>query len=225
MKTLAFDTSSDTISAAVLTGESISAELVLTSDKNHGETILPLIEMVCNAASVSMNDIDLFALTVGPGSFTGIRVGVSTVKGFVLAGDRPVVAVSSLDALACNSDGSSPVVCPMIDARQQQIYTALYRWEENTVPRRITEECAVPPREFLEGIDGRILFVGNGAQKYAHYIEEIVGDRASFAPSFHNRIRAGTVGYIGLKKFRDGDIVNPVQLVPRYLRSSYVEKG
>jgi len=224
MKTLAFDTSSDTISAAVLEGESISAELVMTSDRNHGETILPLIEMVCRAACVSMNEIDLFALTVGPGSFTGIRVGVSTVKGFLLAGDKPVVAVSSLDALACNSDGSSPLICPMIDARQQQIYTALYRWEGNAVPRRITEECAVPPREFLEGIDGRVHFVGNGAHKYINYIEEMIGNRASVAPSFHNPIRAGTVGYIGLKKFRDGDNVNPVQLVPRYLRSSYVEK-
>lgn len=224
MITLAFDTSSDTVSAAVLDHEMVRAEMVLKSDRNHGETILPLIETVCRDARVAMDEIDLFALTVGPGSFTGIRVGVSTVKGFALTGDRPVVTVSSLDALACNSDGAFPVVCPMIDARQQQIYTALYRWGKTPFPERIADECATSPREFLEGLEGRVLFLGRGAEKYAREIEEIMGDRASLAPPFHNHIRAGTVGYIGLKKFRDGDIVNPVQLVPRYLRSSYVEK-
>jgi tRNA threonylcarbamoyladenosine biosynthesis protein TsaB len=172
-----------------------------------------------------MAEIDAFALTVGPGSFTGLRVGMGVVKGLALATGKPVVGVSALDALALNASGSSINICTVLDAGRESIYTALYRPRAGGVPERIIEERIVSAAEFLEGLGEDTLFLGYGSRSYAELINKKLQDKASIALPYLNNLRASAVGFIGLKKICEDDILDIKTAVPRYLHSSYAKLG
>ena len=223
MLTMAIDTVSRTMSIAILQDESLVAELVVDTKRHHAEVLLPAIERVLSIAAESIKDIDLFACTLGPGSFTGVRVGVSTIKGLALALEKPVVGVSSLDALALNLSHATQTICPMLDARRQEIYVALYKPLEGYAPHRISEEQVVSPKRFLKTIEGDVIFVGDGSIAYEPLIREVMQSRAHFSGPGEGHIRAGAVGLIGLKRYQGGDILDKVSVMPRYLRLSYAE--
>lgn len=221
--TLAFDTSTKSASVALLRDTSILVERLVNVDKNHGETLLPEIMNVLAMANVVLDDVELFAVTTGPGSFTGLRIGAATVKGLAVSADRPIAGVSSLDALAFNIPYSSTLICPMLDARKQEVYTALYRPRINAFPERILDEQVVAPGTFLENIDDEVIFLGDGAQAYEDIIKTSLPGNAHIAPRHLNYIRASSVGLIGLKKFYDGDTLDTLTFAPRYLRVSEAE--
>jgi len=220
--TLALDTTSRTMSVALLQDDQLVAELFADAGKQHAETLLPAIAHVLDEAGYVARDIDLFACATGPGSFTGVRVGLSTAKGLARAFERSLVGVSSLEALAMNGILSPLVICPMLDARRSEVYTALYRPDPDGFLELVDEERAVKPLEFLENLEDDILFMGDGAEVYEATIRDVLKERANFAGSLSNRVRASSVGRIGLKKSRGGDIITPLEVMPRYLRPSYV---
>jgi tRNA threonylcarbamoyladenosine biosynthesis protein TsaB len=162
-------------------------------------------------------DCDGFAVTTGPGSFTGLRIGISTVKGLGFATKKPVAGVSTLDALAYQFPLFPHLICPVLDARKGQIYTALYESTGHMKWKRVIEDCAVEPGEWLKQVHDPCLFVGDGTFVYAELIREILGDLAHFAPAYLNRVRASVVGYIGMKQILDGQTTD-VELVPHYIR-------
>lgn len=221
---LASDTSTKKAHVAILDDETVLAEVSLNTGRNHGETILPAVHELLSMAGREIGEIDLFALTVGPGSFTGIRVGVSTCKGLALALEKPVVNVSTLDALAMNVSNFSGTICPMLDARGEEIYAALYRaQEQGVIPEKIGEDRAIAPAEFLEGLKGQCVFLGDGAVRYEALIRKMLRGRSFFVPPYQNDIRAGAVGLLGMEKFRRGEVINAAVLTPQYIRGSYAD--
>lgn len=221
--TLAMDTSSRSMSVALLRDEELLAEFYLDAGRRHEESLVPAVEHVLDRAGRAMDNVDLFACSVGPGSFTGLRVGLATAKGFAGALRKPLVGVSSLEALALNVMYSERAVCPMLDARRGEVYAAVYDGlGPDGLPREIVREQVSEPASFLEQIEGHLLFVGDGSEVYKEVIRDILGERAHFAGSAADRIRASVIGRIGLKK-RDADDTGDIYaLTPRYLRPSYV---
>lgn len=223
MNILAIDTSQKTVGVALLEDEVILAETFVNRDVNHTEVLLPAIERTCQTAGLGIAQIDLFALTLGPGSFTGLRIGASTVKGFALATGKPVVGVSTLDALAQNAAWSDRLICPVLNAQKQQVYTAGYRahangWLETTARERVTHVD-----DLLGDLREDVIFLGDGAVAYAGVIREALGKRAFFAPAHQHHVRAAAVGLLGCRKYRDGDVLDLFRFTPRYLRLSEAE--
>ncbi|MBN2283204.1 MAG: tRNA (adenosine(37)-N6)-threonylcarbamoyltransferase complex dimerization subunit type 1 TsaB [Deltaproteobacteria bacterium] len=221
MLTLAFDTSSDTLAVALLRDETVTAELVLAMGRHHGETLIPSIELLLTSVNLTFDDVELMVLTIGPGSFTGLRIGVSTAKGFIMARDIPAVCVSTFEALAWNVPASRQDLCTMIDARQGKVYAAVYGCDE-----RDARELHMPgkidtPAGILADMKETTLFIGSGARTYADLIVETLGKKARILPPCYDHPRAGSIGLIGLKKFREGDTVDALKMVPDYLRVSY----
>ena len=220
---LAIDTSTKSASVALLKNTEIAAEAFIHAGVNHSATLLPTVDMLCKMSDVELEEMDLFVCTIGPGSFTGIRIGVCTIKGFALAAGKPAVGVSTLDALALNVYGSSLMICPMLDARKNQVYTALYRTGGNDLLEKKAQERSTDITEFLQSIAEDVIFLGDGAEKYAELIKKTLRRRAFFMTGIHNHVRASMVGLLGEKKFREGVMDDPVSLVPRYLRLSEAE--
>ncbi len=226
MITLAVDTSVTTTSVALLEDDDIRAELFVHTGRNHAEVLLPAIERLLASVGTEKKQIDLFAVTVGPGSFTGLRVGTSTVKGLAFVLQKPVVGVCTLDALVLNVPHPDPLVtvCPMVDAGRGEVYTALYFPSGPDTYEKTLQECVVRPDDFLASIGGEVIFLGDGAQKCRSLINEMIPERSSFVPSRFNQVRAAAVGLVGRKKFCGGDISDIMALTPDYLRASYAIK-
>jgi len=223
MLTLAIDTSTKTGSVALLEYDCILAECLINVSINHSETLLPTIENVLSIAGVKIVEIDLFAFTAGPGSSTGLRISASTVKGLALATSKPVVSVSTMDALASNVANSTITICPMLDARKKEVYTALYRSSRSGILEKIDREKVVSPEKFLKSIKEDVIFLGDGARNHVRLIGEILPDKSYFAPSHLQYVRASAVGFIGTKKFNDGDTLDLATFTPQYLRVSEAE--
>ncbi len=225
MLILALDTASRGMSLSILNYKRVLVEIALTTDRQHGETTLAAIEAALSLTEIALSDIELLACTVGPGSFTGLRVGIGSVKGLAFAHNKPVVAVSSLDALAMNVREENMPICAMLDARRGELYAACYEPRSGEIPQRVGEEMVITPQALIDKIDGKMCFVGEGAVAYADYFKETLAEKIHFAGPADNNIRASAVGVIGLKKYESGDRLSALTVMPHYLRSSYAEGG
>src|SRR4030043_1274997 len=156
MLTLAFDTTSKTAAVALLKDKEILYDTIVNTGLNHSEVILPAIDQALRRESLKINDIDLFACTIGPGSFTGVRIGVSTLKGLILATGKPAAGISSLAALALNAGKTSKLICSMMDAGRGRVYAAFSRFDKNEYLEQIGVERAVQPKNVLLDIDEEI---------------------------------------------------------------------
>ncbi len=223
MITLAIDTATKTAGVALLRDETILVEYFFNLDRNHSETVLPAVQEGLALAGFGIGAVDLFALTVGPGSFTGLRIGASTVKGLALTTGMPVVGVSTLEALAFNAVDFPGLVCPMLDARKGEIYAALYRATDGGDFNVILEEAATTPGEILGRIDGETLFLGDGAAGHLELIRKRLGERARFASPGSQGVRASSAALLGMRKYARGERLDVVSFVPRYLRRSEAE--
>jgi tRNA threonylcarbamoyladenosine biosynthesis protein TsaB len=219
MLTLAFDTSSRTAAVAVLRDDTILYDSIINTGLNHSEVLMPEIDYACRRVGIKISDINLFACTLGPGSFTGLRIGVSTLKGLMLATGTPAAGVSSLAAVVLNVGTTSKLICSMIDAGRGQVYVAYFRYNDKNILQQISEEKAVNPQEIINNTDKNTLFVGDGAIKYADIIKNIKSE-VSIASDLQHYIRASAVGILGRKKFAEKDLLDASTLVPVYLRSA-----
>lgn len=223
MLILALDTSTKSASVALLENSEILYEININLGVNHSLVVLPALQDLCRISNIAIGTIDLFVCTIGPGSFTGLRIGVSTLKGLAFAAGKPIVGVSTLDALAFNLVDSEMFVCPMLDAKKNQVYTALYGTESENILVKKEHERITDVRDFLPNIDDKTLFVGDGAMKHKKLIRDSLPDRSFFASPSHQSVRAATVGLLGWKKYYEGDVVNPMAVTPIYLRLSEAE--
>jgi tRNA threonylcarbamoyladenosine biosynthesis protein TsaB len=223
MKILGVDTSGRTGSVAVLEDDTVLAEVVVTSTQTHAKRLMSAVDVCLEMIGMTIADCDGFAVTTGPGSFTGLRIGISTVKGLGFATRKPVTGVSTLDALAHQFPSFPHLICPVLDARKGQIYTALYECASYMKWNGVVEGFAAEPREWLKQIQRLCLFVGDGATVYGELIRETLGSLAHFAPPYLNRVRASVVAYIGMKQILNGQITDVACLVPHYMRKSDAE--
>lgn len=220
MITLAIDSTAKAASAALLKDSTVIAEYTQNTGHTHSETMLPMAEAVMKAAGVTTDDVDLFAIAAGPGSFTGVRIGISLIKGLCFGKNKPIASLSAMDTLARNLEGFGGVVCPVMDARRNQVYTAIYK---DGV--RQTEDMLIPCselRDMLSVYDCPIYFTGDGYDLARKLID---------LPSIKDtpvRLRlqnAVSVALEGIKSYNENiNIFTDTTVMPIYLRASQAER-
>jgi tRNA threonylcarbamoyladenosine biosynthesis protein TsaB len=222
MLTLAIECATKSIGLALLEEEDIRAELYLRSERHHTEVLLSAIDQLLILTGKTLAEVDLLACTVGPGSFTGLRIGVSTVKGLALAMSKPVVGVSTLEALAMNVVPTSGLICPLLDAGNNQVYAGLFRIEPSGIPQVVKSEKLIDITRFLRDLDQEeIVFLGDGAVRHEGLIDKT--RRGIVCGSGQQKLRGSAVGLIGLRRYRSGSVLDTLTFTPRYLRLSEAE--
>ncbi|MDD2853439.1 MAG: tRNA (adenosine(37)-N6)-threonylcarbamoyltransferase complex dimerization subunit type 1 TsaB [Desulfuromonadaceae bacterium] len=226
MKILAIDTSTSLASIAIAIDERVVAESLVNTDRTLSARLIPEIERMLATAGLTAADIDLFASTIGPGSFTGVRGGVATIQGLALATGKPCTGFSSLAVLAMNFSLSNTLICPMLDARKNEVYAALYDCS-SSIPNAHIKDCVLPPAAFLNLIatltDQPVIFLGDGALRFSELIAQRLGSQAMYAPYPFNSPHAANGALLALHAFRHGQLLEPSQLLPVYLRASDAE--
>lgn len=215
MKVLAMDTSTREGSIALLDDYNLIAEYFTDITLTHSERVFPMILSILELTGLRLDEIDGFAIGIGPGSFTGLRVGVSIIKGLAFATDKPVVSVSTLDALAMNISFSPYLISPILDAKRGEIYTALYRWDNGI--KRLTEDMLIEPENFIRNIKEKVIFVGEGLNTYEDFLKKRLRDLALFPPLPLRNLRASNIGLLGIEKLRSGIHEDIENLSPRYI--------
>ena len=226
MKILAIDSSGPVASAAILENDQLLAECTVNYKMKHSTTLLPLIDYAAKLVQLDLSTVDAIAITEGPGSFTGLRIGSATAKGLGLAMDRPIIPVPTLSALAYGLWGTDALVCPIMDARREQVYNALYTFEENDM-KALTEQRAIYMKDVIEEVNAigrRVIFLGDGVPVYKEMIEENIRVPYTFAPAHLNRQRAGAVGALAMILAEQGIMENADDHAPFYLRKSQAEQ-
>lgn len=222
MKLLAIDTSTMLGGAALLDDESLLAESRLNVRVTHSERLLVEIDHILSRAGLTIQDVDVFAAAIGPGSFTGLRVGLSTIKGLVFATGKKIVSVPTLEAFAWNLPYSIYQICPLLDARKREVYAAIFRWTGDNFIRELNEQ-PMKIDSLLEKISEPTIFLGEGALIYRENIINKLAKKAIFAPPQLMVPSPANVAYLGMKKALRGDFEDIVKAVPMYLRKSEAE--
>lgn len=223
MNILAIDTSGPVAGCAVMKNDKIAHVVALNQGMTHSETIMPAVDYALESSGLSCGDIDVFAAVAGPGSFTGVRIGICAAKGFAHGVNKPCVAIHALEALAMNFYGFDGICCPILDARRGQVYCAAFEMK-NGMPERIMEDDAIALKDFLDRLpkDRRLVFVGDGVAAHGAAVKEILGERALIAPENLRDLRADAVCL--LAKARENEWVEAMQLRPIYLRAPQAER-
>lgn len=221
MKLLTIDTSTNTCSVALSCDGRVMGEYLLEMQRTLSERLLAGVELLLAGAGLTVQDMDGFGVALGPGSFTGLRIGIATVKGLALVTGKPVAGFSSLAMLAMNLPWADAPVCPMFDARKKEVYTGLYRCRE--LPEPVIPDCVVSPETFLARLEGPVIFVGDGAVRYREHIESRLGARARFAPASVTQPRASAGALLAEAEFARGSSVTAAALAPLYIRPSEAE--
>lgn len=226
MNILAIETSSLVASAAIVSDDIMIAEYTMNYKKTHSQTLLPMIDEICKMTEFDINNIDAIAVSAGPGSFTGLRIGSATAKGLGLALDKPLIHVPTVEAMAYNIYDTDRLICPIMDARREQVYTGVYR---NKCGNMVTVigQCAISIDELIveiEKLGEEVIFLGDGVPVFKNIIEEKLSTPHYFAPSHLNRQRAGAVAEAGKHYYERGCIENAREHRPDYLRLSQAER-
>ncbi|MBO5389505.1 MAG: tRNA (adenosine(37)-N6)-threonylcarbamoyltransferase complex dimerization subunit type 1 TsaB [Lachnospiraceae bacterium] len=226
MKILGMDSSGLVASVAVVENDILVAEYTVNHKKTHSQTLLPMLDEVVRMTELDLDSIDAIAVAAGPGSFTGLRIGAATVKALGLALDKPVVSVPTCHGLAYNMWGTDKIVCPIMDARRNQVYTGVYEFVEGKL-MVIRNQDAMSIDEligYLNTLDREVIFVGDGIPVYGAFIKENLKVKFEFAPAGFNRQRASSVATLGLALFEAGDYQDADEHKPIYLRKSQAER-
>ena len=224
MKLLAIDTSGPVCGVAILTDEGVRCECAVTNKLTHSVNLLPMIDAAFAAAGLTIADMDRIAVTVGPGSFTGVRIGVSTVKGLAHGAGKPCVAVDALEAMAAGIADFDGAVCPMQDARAGQVYGAAFR-VTGGVPERLMDDAPMKVEDFCAAVSAlgpRCLFLGDGMPVHRERIAALMGDRAVFAAPQQAYLRPASVAWLGSLA---EETVDYRELMPLYLRAPSAERN
>jgi tRNA threonylcarbamoyladenosine biosynthesis protein TsaB len=232
MRVLALETST-LLGGIAISDDSagLIAEVRLNVKSTHSERLMTGIDHLLKQSAMTIQDIDVFAVAAGPGSFTGLRIGLSTVKGFSFATGKPLVSVPTLEAFAWNLPYCRHHVCTLLDARKKEVYAALFKWADDGF-MRVIEETSIRVDRLIETItsglrtpsnDGKIVFIGEGALLYRDEIDGMMGQKALFAPSGKMVPSPANVAHLGLKKALKGEYSDPARLTPFYIRRSEAE--
>jgi tRNA threonylcarbamoyladenosine biosynthesis protein TsaB len=224
MKILGLDTATLCGSLGIIDDDTVLVEYALHREETLSARLLPAIQTLLAEARLALHEIDGIAVSLGPGSFTGLRVGLSAVKGLALAAEMPVVGIPTLDALACNLPFTPYQICPLIDARKGQIYTALYKNGAGGCLEQLTPYQVLSPTALSEAIPHQeTVFLGDGVEVCRELITQKLAAKALFAPLHLGFLRGTTVAELGLKRLGRGESDDISSLVPIYVRPSDAE--
>ncbi len=224
MKILGIDTTGQTASAALVEDDKLIAEFTLNYKLTHSQTIMPMIAEIIERSETDKASIDCIACAAGPGSFTGLRIGAATAKGFALALGKPLVAVPTLDALAYNMFETNKIICPIMDARRNQVYAAFYMWENGKMLRLTDHMAESIDRiiEVAEMLEQEVIFLGDGVPVHRAKLEQ--HENFLFAPSHCNMQRAASVAALGRILAEEGMAKSGDEFELIYLRKSQAER-
>lgn len=225
-KILGIDSSGTVASAAMAADGVLVAEFTVNNKLTHSQTLLPMIDQVVQMSGITLKEVDAIAVAAGPGSFTGLRIGASTAKGLGLALGKPIVPVPTLEGLAYRLAGSAGLVCPMMDARRNQVYTGVYRVAPNSL-EIVAEQKAMGIEEILEELaqyQESVMLLGDGVARYQETISQAAGLRFQVAPLHLCRQSAASVAALGELYYQQGKIQTAEEHHPIYLRKSQAER-
>jgi tRNA threonylcarbamoyladenosine biosynthesis protein TsaB len=226
VKVLAIETATAVCATSIVEGEKVLAELSCEEERGHAERLVGFIETISRESGVPLRDVDGIAVSIGPGSFTGLRIGLSVAKGLALALGKPLTAVSTLEALARNCGnigGEDDVVVPLLDARRDELFAAMYRREGDLLACVLAPMAArLDELRNLLAAEQKIIFTGNGTEKYLRYLLSS-GDTTKHTIPPHERsiCSAVSVGYCGAEQFAAGNIADLASLEPVYCKEFY----
>ncbi|MBE5943039.1 MAG: tRNA (adenosine(37)-N6)-threonylcarbamoyltransferase complex dimerization subunit type 1 TsaB [Lachnospiraceae bacterium] len=226
MKILAVDSSGLVASVALMEDENLIAEYTVNYKKTHSQTLLPMLDEIVSMTQTDLSTVDAIAVAKGPGSFTGLRIGSATVKGLGLALGKPVVGVPTLEGLAMNLCESDACICPLMDARRNQVYTGIYKFRDGQL-QIVKEQVPIGIEEIIEALNligERVVFLGDGVPVYQEVIKNNMEVPYSFAPPHMNRQRAGAIGARAYDYYKQGLYVSAAEFEPDYLRLSQAER-
>ncbi|MFQ6826505.1 MAG: tRNA (adenosine(37)-N6)-threonylcarbamoyltransferase complex dimerization subunit type 1 TsaB [Faecalimonas sp.] len=238
MRVLAIDSSGLTATVAVVEETQTVAEYTINYKKTHSQTLLPMIDEVVKMTELDLNTIDAIAVAGGPGSFTGLRIGSATAKGLGFALNKPLIHVPTVDGLAYNVYGCEDIICPIMDARRNQVYTGIYTFSKKAGEKEgrnlvepvfqvIKMQMAVSIEELAERLNRYrrpVVFLGDGVPVYENVLAEKLTVPYSFAPAYMNRQRAAVVGTLGIQYYKSGKFETAEEHRPDYLRVSQAER-
>lgn len=238
MRVLAIDSSGLTATVAVVEDTQTVAEYTINYKKTHSQTLLPMIDEVVKMTELDLNTIDAIAVAGGPGSFTGLRIGSATAKGLGFALNKPLIHVPTVDGLAYNVYGCEDIICPIMDARRNQVYTGIYTFSKKAGTKEgsnlvepvfqvIKMQMAVSIEELAERLNRYrrpVVFLGDGVPVYENILAEKLTVPYSFAPAYMNRQRAAVVGTLGIQYYKAGKFETAEKHRPDYLRVSQAER-
>ena len=203
MRILAIESSAVTASVAILTDDTLTAEYTINYKKTHSQTLLPMIDEICDMTDVKPDEFDVVAVSTGPGSFTGLRIGVATGKGIALATGIKMAAVPTLDAMAMNMYGTGKLICAVMDARRQHLYNNIFFFDEN---------------------NRDVIFVGDGINAAREYFDKYLTCKYEYAPAHMTTQRAGSVAMLAMQMAAENKLVDADDVKPDYLRPSQAER-
>lgn len=226
MIVLAVESSGLTASISVVTENEMLAEYTVNYKKTHSQTLLPMIDKIVKMLELNLESIDALAVTKGPGSFTGLRIGASTVKGLGLVLNKPVIGVPTVDAIAYNLYETDGIICPMMDAKRNEVYTGLYTFEDGRFTV-LEEQKAVSIVDIADAVNQykkNVIFLGDGADAYKDKLNELIKVPHTFAPPHLSRQRAGALGMLAVQYLKEGKHETAAEFKPIYLRLSQAER-
>ncbi len=226
MKILAIDSSSLVASVAVMDDDKLIGEYTIDYKKTHSQTLMVMLENLSDLIELDLCSIDAIAITSGPGSFTGLRIGGASAKGLAFALSKPIVAVPTLEALAYNLYGYADLICPIMDARRNQVYTGAYCYENGNLIS-VIEQAAMSIEDLtdkLNEIGRKVIFLGDGVKVFREYIDEHLKNEHGYAPVHMRAQKAASVAARGMDKFLSGEIVDSAEFNLEYLRLSQAER-
>ena len=223
MKVLGIDTSTSCGSIGLVDDGRLISEYILDIPVTHSERLLGAIEFVLGEARCPVGDLDGWAISLGPGSFTGLRIGVSAVKGLAFATGKPVTGLSSLDVLASQVSPTPYLICPVLDARKEEVYAAFYRYEEGDSLRRESAYEAMRPEDLVRRIEEKTIFIGNGVRTYGTFLQSRLSSLALFPPFPIHFPHGSVVAKLGLDLLQKGVHLDLAAFTPIYVRASEAE--
>ena len=230
MKILGIESAALVASVAILDEDITIAEYTTNFKKTHSETLLPMLDEIIKMTGIDCNELSAIAVSGGPGSFTGLRIGAACAKGLGLALDLPLIHVPTLDAMALNIYSSDAIIVPIMDARRNQVYTGIYKNDCNLEIIKDSMAVAIDELfEILKDLDNKekikkIIFLGDGVPVFREYIDKNLEIAHDFASANLNRQRASNIAMLGLKMFKEGKSLLSDDMRPEYLRKSQAER-
>lgn len=226
MKILAIDSSGLVASVAIVEDDNLIAEYTVNYKKTHSQTLLPMLDEIVKMTDTDLESIDVIAVAKGPGSFTGLRIGAATAKGLGLAMKKPLVGIPTVEGLAMNLQGCSDLVCPIMDARRNQVYTGIYKFERDAM-QIIENTTAVDIQELiatLNNIGEAVVFLGDAVPVYGSVIAQKLTVPYRFASAQMNKQRASAVAVRAIAYVKENKSVSAAEFEPDYLRLSQAER-
>ena len=225
MLVLGIETATLVAGVALINNEKVFSEHFINNRKTHSQNLMPMIKEVLTEGGISPQELGGIAVSVGPGSFTGLRIGMATAKALAQALNLPIVGVPTLDALANNLIGVHGLVCPILDAKKSQVYTAIYNTEQGYV-EPLSEHMAIDLEELVDRVKSfkqKVTFLGDGVPVFKNSLRELLGDNIAFANEVNALPRGASVAQLGLRLLEQNQGVNLLELQPFYIRRSEAE--